>query len=152
MRRMLSSQAHGAAVRNTWGRKRTAYSGSCAEQWVENKSCALDVVVSSHTKWHGTGHGEVAPEFLRRNCWTWTADGRCISSVRGGSAEAATPASTLPGEVPMRLVVHTHCWKSDPFASSSGSVQRSDPRVISISRCRARAAAWASREGERCLH
>lgn len=43
-------------------------------QWLEDKSRALDVVVGTHTKWHGIGHGEVAPEFLRHNCWTWTAE------------------------------------------------------------------------------
>lgn len=29
---------------------------------------ALDVVVSSDSKWHRIDHGEVEPEFLRRNC------------------------------------------------------------------------------------
>lgn len=36
-------------------------------QWAEDKSRALEVVVGTHTKWHGIGHGEVAPEFLRHN-------------------------------------------------------------------------------------
>lgn len=48
-----------------------------------------------HRSFYGTTDGRGPP------------NGRCISSVRSGSAEAATPASTRPGEVPMQLVMHT---------------------------------------------
>lgn len=48
-----------------------------------------------------------------------TTGGRCISSVRSGSAEATAPASTLPGEVQIPRC-HAHFREFRAFADLNG--------------------------------